>query len=50
MLSVSLATAYNLLREEPGVHRIYTPGATKKPIIRVERRVVDRILQRSSVA
>jgi phosphomannomutase len=48
-LKVSLSTAYNMVREEKdGVHRIFTRGSNTKPIIRIERRVIERILRRSS--
>ena len=47
-LGLGRKTAYNILVGEPGVYRMYTPGS-KRPIIRVEREVVDRILRRSLV-
>lgn len=46
-LGISKTSAYKILNKEPGVHRIHTPGS-KKPIIRVEAQVVDRILRRSA--
>jgi hypothetical protein len=48
---VSLSTAYAMVRDEKdGVHRIFTKRSNKKPLIRLERRVIDRILGRSSAA
>ena len=46
-LGFKRASTYKLLAHEPGVHRIVMPGS-KKPIIRVESTVIDRILQRSA--
>jgi hypothetical protein len=40
-------TARALLRNEPGVNLIRTPGR-KRPMIRVERSVVERILRRTA--
>jgi hypothetical protein len=45
-LGCARSTTYKLLANEPGVHRFYLPGS-KKPIIRVDSSVIDRILQRS---
>jgi len=41
------ASMYKVLKHEPGVHRFFTPGS-KKPIIRVESTVIDRLLNRSA--
>lgn len=46
-LGVKRTSAWRILRKEPGVHLIYTPGS-KKPIIRAEAAVVDRILRRTA--
>jgi hypothetical protein len=46
-LNVSRWTARALLRNEPGVNLIRTPGR-KRPMIRVERSVVERILRRTA--
>lgn len=46
-LGVGRTSAWRILRKEPGVHLIYTPGS-KKPIITVEAAVVDRILRRTA--
>jgi len=46
-LKVSRPTAYRLLRNEPGVNLLRTPGS-KRPIIRVERSVVERLLRRTA--
>lgn len=47
-LGLAKSTTYKMLvPHEPGVHRMYIPGS-RKPIIRVESSVVDRILRRSS--
>ncbi len=46
-LGVGKTSAYKLLANEPGVHRIYTPGS-KKPMIKIEAQVTDRILRRTA--
>lgn len=46
-LGFKRASMYKVLNHEPGVHRYFTPGS-KKPIIRVESTVVDRLLKRSA--
>jgi hypothetical protein len=46
-LKVSRATARRLLRNEPGVNLICTPGS-RRPMIRIERSVIDRILRRTA--
>jgi hypothetical protein len=45
-LGVPKSTVYKLLDREEGVHRYMVPGS-KRPIIRVEASVIDRILRRS---
>jgi len=47
LLRVSKATATNLLRHEPGVHMLRTPGS-KRPIMRIPRGVIERILRRTA--
>jgi hypothetical protein len=47
-LRVSRSTARNLLRNESGVNLIRTPGS-KRPMIRVERSVIERIRRRTRV-
>lgn len=47
MLRVSYRTASQILKKEPGVNLIYTPGS-KRPIIRIHRSVIQRILQRTA--
>jgi hypothetical protein len=47
LLNVSLSTVYALVRDEPGVHRIFTRKGNKKPTIRIEPQVIERILRRS---
>lgn len=44
-LKVSRSTARRLVRNEPGVHPLLTPGSSR-PMIRVPRSVVERILRR----
>jgi hypothetical protein len=46
-LGVSRSTARRLLRNEPGVYLLRTPGSSR-PIIRVERAVIQRLLRRSA--
>jgi transposase len=48
-LGVSRSSIYRILAKErgPGIHRIYVPGS-KKPMIRVDPSVIERILRRSS--
>jgi hypothetical protein len=46
-LGFNRSSAYRILAHEPGVHRYFVPGS-KKPIIRVDRAVVDRIKLRST--
>jgi hypothetical protein len=46
-LGCARSTTYKLLAHEPGVYRYYIAGS-KKPIIRVDAAVIDRILQRSA--
>lgn len=46
-LGVSRATMYKMLAHEPGVLRMFIPGS-KKPIIRVDASVIERILRRSA--
>jgi hypothetical protein len=46
-LKVSLSTARRMLRNEPGVNVMRTPGS-RRPIIRIERGVIDRLLLRSA--
>lgn len=46
-LGVTRSSTYRLLAHEPGVHRIFRAGS-KKPMIRVDATVIDRILQRSA--
>jgi len=46
ILHVSRSTAHRLLRQEPGIHLLRTPGS-KRPIIRVQRSVVERLLHRA---
>jgi predicted DNA-binding transcriptional regulator YafY len=49
-LGVSLETARRIARSESsGVHVWFTPGSTKKPMIRIEAGVVDRIMRRSTL-
>lgn len=48
LLGLGLTTTYRIIEKEPGVHYIRPPGS-KKPIIRVESAVVERILKRSAV-
>jgi hypothetical protein len=45
-LKVSYTTARRLLRKEPGVNLIRTPGS-RRPMVRVERSVVERIRRRT---
>lgn len=47
-LGLPRSTTYKLLEGEPGVYRYYLPGS-KKPVIRVDSSVIDRILQRSII-
>jgi hypothetical protein len=47
-LGVSRASAYRILAKEPGVQRFYVPGS-KKPIIRVDSSIIDRILKRTAI-
>jgi hypothetical protein len=47
VLKVSRETARRLLRNEPGVHLLRTPGSSR-PTIRVPRDVVERVLCRSA--
>lgn len=47
-LGLGLTSAYKLLKNEPGVHRIFMPGS-KKPVIRVEPAVIERILRRTAI-
>jgi hypothetical protein len=46
-LNVSRSTAWRLLKNEMGVNLIRTPGS-KRPIIRVDRSVIGRILRRTA--
>lgn len=47
-LAFSLTSAHRIIAgETSGVHRILLPGR-KRPVIRVERQVIDRILRRSA--
>jgi hypothetical protein len=46
-LGVSRSSVYRILVNEPGVYRILSPGC-KKPIIRVDASVIERILRRSA--
>lgn len=46
-LGLPRSTTYRLLAHEPGVYRIFLPGSKKKPVLRVEASVIDRILLRS---
>ena len=46
-LGATRSTTYRLLAHEPGVYRYFVPGS-KKPSIRVDAAVIDRILQRSA--
>jgi predicted DNA-binding transcriptional regulator YafY len=49
-LGVSLETARRIARSESsGVHVWFTPGSTKKPMIRISSTVVDRIMRRSTL-
>jgi len=48
-LGVSVRTAYRMLDREEGVHKHVLPGR-RKPLWRVERRVIERLLRRSAVA
>jgi hypothetical protein len=50
ILHLKKATAYRIFTVEPGVHRIFTPGSKRKPILRVPESVIERILERSVVA
>jgi predicted DNA-binding transcriptional regulator AlpA len=45
-LGTSRSTTYRLLNHEPGVFRFFAPGS-KKPVVRVDASVIDRILERS---
>jgi len=47
LLRVSRRTASRILRREPGVNLIYTPGS-KRPIVRAHRSVIERILRRTA--
>ena len=47
ILRVSYRTASQLLKKEPGVNLIYTPGS-KRPIIRIHRSVLERILRQTA--
>lgn len=47
-LGLSRSGAYRILTVEPGVYRIFLPGS-KRPVMRVEPEIVDRILKRSIV-
>jgi transposase len=46
-LGVSLATARRLLRREPGVNLIRTPGS-KRTMMRIDPSVIERILRRTA--
>ena len=47
ILRLHRQTARQLVLHEPGVHKLLTPGSTR-PIIRVPREVVDRLLKRTA--
>jgi excisionase family DNA binding protein len=47
LLHVSASTARRMLRREPGVHSFLTPGS-RRPILRIPREVIERILRRTS--
>jgi predicted transcriptional regulator of viral defense system len=47
ILRVHRQTARQIVLHEKGVHRIPTPGS-RRPIIRVPREVVDRLLKRTA--
>jgi hypothetical protein len=47
LLKVSRTTARRLLRNEPGVILLRSPGSSR-PIIRIRRDVIERVLRRSA--
>lgn len=47
VLNVSYSTARRLLRNEPNVYPLRTPGS-KRPIVRIPRSVIERLLRRSA--
>jgi len=47
LMHVSDATVRRLLRREPGVNLIQTPGS-RRAIMRIHRSIVDRILRRTA--
>lgn len=48
LMKISRETARRLFRHEPGVELVHTPGS-HRPIIRVPRAVVERVLRRSAI-
>ena len=46
-VGVSVSTMHKLGRGRPGYHRYVTPGH-RKPIVKIEQRLVDQILRESS--
>jgi hypothetical protein len=47
LLKVSRDTARRLLRNQPGVHLLRAPGRSR-PMIRVNREVIERVLRQSA--